>query len=108
MVEDLLAARSIIVSHETVRPWAEKFGRDFAGTARRRARKFDEKWHSDEVVITISGQKHWLWRAVDQDGFVLDALIQSRRARTAPPQPSGIFALFFASQASNDWRDGLS
>lgn len=83
MVEDLLAARGIIVSHETVRRWAEKFGRDFAGTIRRRAPQFGDKWHLDEVVITIRGHKHWLWRAVDQDGFVLDALIQSRRDKRA-------------------------
>ena len=83
MVEDLLAARGIVVSHETVRRWAEKFGRDFAGAIRRRAPQLGDKWHLDEVVITIGGQKHWLWRAVDQDGFVLDALVQSRRDRRA-------------------------
>ena len=79
MVEDLLAARGSVVSHETVRRWAEKFGRDFAGTIRSRAPRFGDKWHLDEV----SGQKHWLWRAIDQDGFVLDALVQSRRDRQA-------------------------
>jgi len=83
MVEDILAARGIIVSHETVRRWAEKFGRDFAGKIRRRAPQFGDKWHLDEVVLTINGQKHWLWRAVDQDGFVLDALVQSRRDKRA-------------------------
>ncbi len=83
MVEDLLAARGIIVSHETIRRWAEKFGRDFANKIRRRAPQFGDKWHLDEVVIAINGQKHWLWRAVDQDGFVLDALVQSRRDRRA-------------------------
>src|SRR3977135_3123105 len=66
MVEDLLAARGIVISHETIRRWAEKFGRDLAGTIRRRASEFGHKWHLDEVVITISGQKHWLWRAVDR------------------------------------------
>lgn len=83
MVEDLLAARGIIVSHETVRRWAEKFGRDFANKIRRRAPRLGDKWHLDEVVISINGKKHWLWRAVDQDGFVLDALVQSRRDRHA-------------------------
>ena len=83
MVEDLLAARGIIVSHETVRRWAEKFGREFANRVRRRAPQFGDKWHLDEVVVTINGAKHWLWRAVDQNGFVLDALVQSRRDRTA-------------------------
>jgi putative transposase len=79
MVEDILAARGIIVSHETVRCWAEKFGRIYANKIRRRAPQFGDKWHLDEVVISINGKKHWLWRAVDGDGFVLDALVQSRR-----------------------------
>ena len=83
MVEDLLAARGIIVSHETVRCWAEKFGRIYANKIRRRAPQFGDKWHLDEVVISINGKRHWLWRAVDADGFVLDALVQSRRDRRA-------------------------
>lgn len=79
MVEDMLAARGIIVSHQTVRLWAEKFGRHFANDIRKRsAGKLGDKWHLDETVITIRGKKHWLWRAVDQDGFVLDVLVQSR------------------------------
>jgi putative transposase len=85
MVEDMLAARGIIVSHQTVRLWAEKFGRHFANNIRRQsAGRLGDKWYLDEVVITIGGKKHWLWRAVDQDGFVLDVLVQSRRdARAA-------------------------
>jgi putative transposase len=83
MVEDLLVARGFVVSHETVRRWAQKFGRDFANTVRRRAPQFGNKWHHDEVVVTINGKRLWLWRAVDQDGFVLDALVQGRRDRRA-------------------------
>lgn len=80
MVEDLLAERGIIVSHQTIRTWAEKFGCQYAANIRRRsAGQFDGKWHLDEVVITMRGKKHWLWRAVDQNGFVLDVLVQSRR-----------------------------
>lgn len=80
MVEDLLAARGVIVSHQTVQLWAEKFCRHFANDIRKRsAGRLGDKWHLDEVVITIGGKKHWLWRAVDQDGFVLDVLVQSRR-----------------------------
>jgi len=80
MVEDLLAARGLVVSHQTVRLWAEKFGRHFANEIRHRsAGKLGEKWYLDEVVISIGGKKHWLWRAVDQEGFVLDVLVQSRR-----------------------------
>jgi putative transposase len=78
MVE-MLAARGIEVSHETVRQWAMKFGQDFANQIRRRLPTPGDKWHLDEVVIKIAGRKHWLWRAVDQHGVVLDILVQSRR-----------------------------
>ncbi|SDA99729.1 IS6 family transposase [Sinorhizobium sp. NFACC03] len=80
MVEDLLAARGIIVSHQTIRQWAEKFGRTFANEIRRRSSgRLGDKWYLDEAVVSIRGKKHWLWRAVDQDGFVLEVLVQSRR-----------------------------
>ncbi len=78
MVDELLAARGIVVSHETVRQWALKFGQDFAHQIRRRLPCAGDKWHLDEVVLTIAGVKHWLWRAVDQNGMVLDILVQSR------------------------------
>ena len=83
MVEEMLAGRGIDVSHESVRHWAEKFGREFSNRIRRRAPARGDKWHLDEVVTTISSSKHWLWRAVDQDGFVLDVLVQNRRDRAA-------------------------
>ena len=83
MVEELLAARGIIVSHETVRQWGRKFGQAFANQIRRRLPCPGDKWHLDEVVIKIAGVKHWLWRAVDQAGIVLDALVQSRRDKWA-------------------------
>ena len=73
------AARGIQVSHETVRKWAMKFGQSFANQIRRRLPTPGDKWHLDEVAISIAGQKHWLWRAVDQHGVVLDILVQSRR-----------------------------
>ena len=79
MVEDMLAYKGMIVTHKTIRLWAEKFGRDYANKVRRRTPRLGDKWYLDEVVITINGKKHWLWRAVDQDGFVLDVLVQSRR-----------------------------
>jgi putative transposase len=79
MVEEMLAARGIVVSHETVRQWALKFGQAFANEIRRRLPRAGDKWHLDEVVITIAGTEHWLWRAVDQHGVVLDVLVQSRR-----------------------------
>src|SRR3954468_7149172 len=83
MVEEMLAARGIIVSHESVRQWALKFGQDFANQIRRRLPAAGDKWHLDEVAIKIAGAKHWLWRAVDQDGLVLDVLVQSRRDKGA-------------------------
>jgi putative transposase len=83
MVEEMLAARGISVTYETIRQWGLKFGREFAHRIRRRAPCRGDKWHLDEVVITIAGEKHWLWRAVDQEGFVLDVLVQSRRDKKA-------------------------
>src|SRR3954449_5466415 len=83
MVEEMLAARGIDVSHETVRQWARKFGQGFANQIRRRLPCVGDKWHLDEVCLMISGKKHWLWRAVDQDGVVLDVLVQSRRDKKA-------------------------
>jgi putative transposase len=83
MVEEMLATRGIIVSHETVRQWALKFGQAFANQIRRRLPRTGDKWHLDEVVLKIAGVKHWLWRAVDQDGIVLDILVQSRRDKRA-------------------------
>jgi putative transposase len=79
MVDELLAARGIVVSHETIRQWALKFGQAFANQVRRRLPAVGDKWHMDEVVLTIAGLKHWLWRAMDQNGMVLDILVQSRR-----------------------------
>src|SRR5919106_4101651 len=83
MVEEMLAARGIVVSHETVRQWALKFGQDFAGRIRRRLPRVGDKWHLDEVAIKIAGVQHWLWRAVDQTGMVLDVPVQSRRDKRA-------------------------
>src|SRR3954453_4865908 len=83
MMEELLAARGIDVSHETVRQWARKFGQAFANQIRRRLPCPGDKWHLDEGGLMIRGTKPRLWRAVDQDGFVLDVLVQSRRDKRA-------------------------
>jgi putative transposase len=83
MVEEMLAARGISVTHETIRQWGLKFGREFANRIRQRTPRRGDKWHLDEVVISIAEKKHWLWRAVDRDGFVLDVLVQSRRDKKA-------------------------
>src|SRR5437763_6629868 len=83
MVEEMLAARGIVVSHETVRQWALRFGQEFANQIRRRLPSAGDKWHLDEVAIKIVGVQHWLWRAVDQTGMVLDVLVQRRRDKRA-------------------------
>src|ERR1700755_297973 len=83
MVEEFLAARGIIVSHETVRQWARKFGQQFANQIRRRLPRVGDKWHLDEVVRKSSGVKHCFWRAVDQTGIVLDVLVHRRRDKQA-------------------------
>jgi putative transposase len=79
LVEEMLLERGIVVSYETVRRWALKFGPAYARRLRRKTPSRRDIWHLDEVVVTIAGQKHWLWRAVDQDGYVLDEVIQTRR-----------------------------
>ena len=79
LVEEMLLERGIVVSYETIRCWARKFGPDYARRLRRKAPSPDDVWHLDEVVVTIGGRKHWLWRAVDQDGYVLDEIVQTRR-----------------------------
>jgi putative transposase len=75
----MLLERGIVVSYETVRRWALKFGPAYARRLKRKAPSRRDIWHLDEVVITIAGQKHWLWRAVDQDGYVLDEIVQTWR-----------------------------
>lgn len=81
--EDLLAERGIVVSYETIRTWMAKFGPQIAAKVRRDRPAPADKWHLDEVVIPIRGKKHWLWRAVDSNGDVLDILVQSRRNKAA-------------------------
>ncbi len=83
-VEELLAERGINVSNETVRRWFLKFGRQIAGNLRRSRPRPSESWHLDEMVIRRRDQKYWLWRAVDDEGEVLDFLVKRRRcARSA-------------------------
>jgi putative transposase len=83
MVEEMLAARGIEATYETVRRWALKFGASIARRIRSNAPACGDKWHLDEVMVTINGQKHWLWRTVDQHGAKLDVLVQSRRDQHA-------------------------
>ena len=80
-IEDLLAERGILVTHETIRQWCLRFGQEYANSIRRRRPQPGDKWHLDEVFIKVCGETHYLylWRAVDQDGNVLDILVQSQR-----------------------------
>jgi len=78
-VEDLLAGRSIIVSYESIRRWCLKFGSRYQRSLKRREGQLGDRWYADEVFVNIRGQIHYLWRAVDQDGTVLDILVRRRR-----------------------------
>ena len=83
-VEDLLAERGVNVTYETIRQWTIKFGAQYARRLKRRQGRLGDTWYLDEVFITINGQRQYLWRAVDQDGDVIDILAQARRdARAA-------------------------
>ena len=82
-VEDLLAERGITVSYETIRDWVIHFGHGFAAKIRRDRPAQADKWNLDAVVIRIKGKTHWLWRAVDANGDVLDVLVQSRRNKAS-------------------------
>jgi transposase-like protein len=74
-VEEPMRVRGVIVTYETIRQWCAKFGPVFAAGLRRRQPRPGDKWHLDEVFLTINGRRQYLWRAVDQDGNVLDILI---------------------------------
>ena len=82
-VEELLAERGVEVSYETVRRWVVKFGPAIAGNLRRLRPKPSPRWHLDEMVIRVSGKLMYLWRAVDDEGEVLEVLVQPQRDRAA-------------------------
>jgi putative transposase len=82
-VEELLFARGVLVSYEAIRKWCRKFGQQYANQLRHRRPRPGDTWHLDEVFLTIKGERHYLWRAVDQDGHVLDILVQRRRHKAA-------------------------
>lgn len=81
-VEDVLAHRGIAVSYESIRHWCETFGLAFARRLRHRAGPVGDTWHLDELFVTIRGQRQYLWRVVDQDGYVIDILLQPRGIAT--------------------------
>ena len=82
-VEEALLLRGVQVSYETIRRWCQKFGQQFANELRRRRPRPGDKWHLDEVFLKINGETYYLWRAVDQEGNVLDVLVQSQRNAAA-------------------------
>ena len=100
-VEDLLAQRGITVSYEAIRLWCLKFGPEYARALKRRQGRLGDTWHLDEVFVTIQGQRQYLWRAVDQDGDVIDILVQSRRDRRAAKR---FFRKLLKGQGSPPWR----
>jgi putative transposase len=82
-VEELLADRGVTVSYEAVRQWCLKFGPSFAKKLRHRQGRLGDTWHLDEVFVSLQGKRPYLWRAVDQDGDVLDILVQQHRDQRA-------------------------
>ena len=82
-IELILAERGVLVTRESIRYWCRKFGAEFARRLRRRRPRPGDTWHMDEVFIRINGALHYLWRAVDQQGVVLDILVQEKRDGTA-------------------------
>ena len=82
-VEELMAEHGIVLRDETIRQWCQKFGQQYANQLHRRRVQTGDKWHLDEVFLTINGKLHYLWRAVDQRGNVLDILVQSQRNKQA-------------------------
>jgi putative transposase len=82
-VEELMAERGVTLTYEAVRYWCRKFGQTYANQLRRRHPRPGDKWHLDEIFLTINGARQYLWRAVDQDGHALDILVQRRRDTAA-------------------------
>jgi putative transposase len=82
-VEELRLDPGVGVTYEAIRKWCRRFGQQYANQLRRRRPRPGDKWHRDEVFLTIKGKRHYLWRAVDQEGNVLDILVQRRRDKRA-------------------------
>ena len=78
-VEEMMLERGIVVSYETIRRWCRKHGTDFTRRLHRKPPSQNDVWHLDELAVRINGRRCWLWRAVDQDGYVLDEIVQNRR-----------------------------
>jgi len=82
-IEEMLAKRGVQVTYETIREWCHKFGSVYAARLKKQRARIGSKWHLDEVFIKMNGVQHYLWRAVDQNGAVIDILVQPKRDRWA-------------------------
>lgn len=82
-IEEMFLKRGIDASYETIRRWVMKFGPKLARHLRRRQQRPGNIWHLDEVLVKVKGRKFWLWRAVDQNGLVLDEILQNKRGAKA-------------------------
>jgi putative transposase len=82
-VEELLAKRGVTVTYETVRQWCQKFGPAYTRKLKKQQGRLEDTWHIDEVFVTIQGERHYLWQAVDQDGDTIDILVQRHRHKKA-------------------------
>lgn len=82
-MEEMLAMRGVALTYETVREWCLKFGQTYANGLRHKSPRPDDRWHLDEVFLKINDRLHYLWRAVDQDGDLLDILVQNYRDKKA-------------------------
>ena len=100
-VEDLLAERGITVSYEAIRFWCLKFGTEYARRLRKKQGRLGDIWHVDELFVTIRGQRYYLWRAVDQDGDVLDILVTKRRDKRAAKR---FFRKVLKAQGEVPWQ----
>ena len=78
-IEKMMLYRGIEVTYETIREWCQKFGQQYANQLRRKRPYVGDRWHLDEVVVTLKKQQYYLWRAVDGEGNVLDMLLQRHR-----------------------------
>ena len=100
-VEELLAKRGVLVTYETIRQWCRKFGPEYAHNLKRRQGRLGDIWHLDEVFVKIRGERHYLWRAVAQDGDVIEILVQRKRNARAAKR---FFRKLLKSQASAPWQ----
>ena len=100
-VEELMAERGVVVSYEAIRQWCQKFGPRYVGNLRRRQGRLGDIWHLDELFVNIQGKRHYLWRAVDQDGDVIDILVQRYRNAHAAKR---FFRKLLKGQGAAPWR----